>query len=97
MRKLHKVDEFRTEAANALFTRQQAMAITLQLLQRELKSDENSEEDAAVLAKAIQRVSMQYLDATETETDQLLDVFQVARLTSDDILKAIQDIIFDVQ
>ncbi len=97
MRRLEKVDEFRREAQNALFTRQQAMAVTLQLLQRELKDETNTKEDVRVLSNAIQSISIKYLDSTETETDVLLDSFNVARLTADDILKAINDILFDVQ
>lgn len=97
MRKLEKVDEFRQEAKCAVFTRQQAMAITLQLLQRELKNEENTKEDVRVLSNAIQSISIKYLDNTQTETDTLLDSFNVARLTADDILKAIEDIMFDVQ
>lgn len=95
MRNLEKIDEFRREAGSALFTRQQAMGIATQLLQRELK-ESNSPEDAATLTAALQRMSMRYLDQTETETDALLDAFNVARLTADDVLKAINDVLFDV-
>lgn len=95
MRNLEKIDEFRREAGSAFFTRQQAMGIATQLLQRELK-ESNSPEDAATLTAALQRMSMRYLDQTETETDALLDAFNVARLTADDVLKAINDVLFDV-
>ena len=96
MRALEFVDEFRREAANALLTRQQAMAITLQLLTRELKEGENTPEEVEQLEKAIQKIDLRYLDATATQTDLLLDSFNVARFTTEDVLKAIDNIMFDV-
>lgn len=95
MLKLNKVDEFRREAANALFTKQQALAITLQLLKRE--ADDADEETKAVLNKAIEKINVSYLDDTSTETDVLLDTFNVARLNSADILNAINVIIFECE
>lgn len=95
MLKLNKVDEFRREAGNALFTKQQAMAITLQLLKRE--ADEADEKAKAVLLKAIDKINIRYLDDTSTETDVLLDTFNVARLNSADILNAINMIIFECE
>lgn len=95
MLKLNKVDEFRREAANAIFTKQQALAITLQLLKRE--ADDADEETKAVLNKAIEKINVSYLDDTSTETDVLLDTFNVARLNSADILNAINVIIFECE
>ena len=45
MRTFHKIDEFRTEAANALFTKQQAISVTMRLLELELADPQNSEEE----------------------------------------------------
>lgn len=96
MRTLEKVDEFRREAGNAIFTRQQAMAVTLQLLTQELRDGDNTDQEAALLEKAIAKVDIKYIDATETATDLLLDSFNVARFSATDILKAIEDILFDL-
>lgn len=38
MRTLKKLDEFRTEAGNALFTKSQAVAVTLRLLEMEMNA-----------------------------------------------------------
>ena len=42
MRTFHKIDEFRTEAANALFTKQQAISVTMRLLELELADPQNN-------------------------------------------------------
>ena len=97
MRTLDKIDEFRTEAENALFTKQQALSITLKLLELELESPKNDEEDKRILEAAIKRVNIRYLDATNTDTDNLLDAYNVARLTAEDILEAINVIIFEAK
>ena len=49
MRTLNKVIEFQQEASNALFTKAQALAITMQLLELERRQPENTPEEAAVL------------------------------------------------
>lgn len=96
MRQLKVIDEFRLEAKNALFTRQQAMAAAIQLLRRELAEGDNSPEDTDTLKKAIQKMGLRYLDETETQTDVMLEALGVPRLTTDDILKAVNDVLFDV-
>ena len=42
MRTLNKVIEFQQEASNALFTKAQALAITMQLLELERRQPENT-------------------------------------------------------
>lgn len=94
MIKLDKVSEFRQEAANAVFTKQQALAITVQLLKSELL-DTSDQSSIKILNSAIEKVNLNYLDSNKTKTDVLLDTFNVARLTSQDILNAIEQIIFE--
>ena len=55
MRTLNSVSEFRTEAANAVFTKQQAISATLQLLTKEWNDPGNTPEEKSVLENAIQR------------------------------------------
>ena len=76
MRTLTHLDEFRREAQNALFTKQQAISVTLRLLE---------------LAE------FRYIDQTKTETDRMLDECGVARITAQDIIEAINALLFDVQ
>ncbi len=95
MRTLEKIDEFRREAKNAVFTKQQAVAITMNLLDAERRCQQNTDEENRILTDAMQRITFQYLDETASETDELLDRFNVARLTSEDILKAIDSVLFD--
>lgn len=97
MRKLNIVDEFRTEAATSLFTKTQAMAITIRLLQLELANDANAESDVRVLSDMLKRFDFHYLDETPTEIDVILDNANVARLSSEDILNAIELVRFDVE
>lgn len=97
MRKLQIVDEFRQEAANSLFTKTQALAITIRLLQLELADSANSDEEIRVLSSALQRFDFGYLDNNTTQIDNILDSASVARLKSTDILAAIDAIIFDVK
>ena len=95
MRSLPIVDEFKKEAANALFTREQAMQVTLKLLARELESPANKPEETEVLKKAVEYFNFQHLDATVSETDGMLDAFNVPRLTTYDIVEAIKTVIFE--
>lgn len=95
MRNLQIVDEFRTEAANSLFNKAQAMSITMRLLQLELEEPDNSEEDKAVLVKMLSKFNFGYLDGTMSRIDMLLDSANVARITADDILKSIEAVKFD--
>lgn len=97
MRKLSVVDEFKTEAGEAVFTKQQAVAVTLQLLQRELQSAENTEEDTRILSAAIQKAEFRYIDSTATETDRMLDSLSVARFKVHQITDALEALLFDVQ
>lgn len=97
MRKLQIVDEFRQEAATSLFTKTQAMAITIRLLQLELAEQGNTSDDNRVLTAALQRFDFRYLDSNTTKIDDILDAANVARLKSTDILSAIDAVIFDVK
>lgn len=97
MRKLMIVDEFRQEATTSLFTKTQAMAITIRLLQLELSEPDNTQEEIAVLSAALKRFDFNYLDANTTKIDAILDSANVARLKSTDILNAIDAVLFDVK
>ncbi|MFZ2538341.1 MAG: hypothetical protein WAX04_05525 [Oscillospiraceae bacterium] len=97
MRKLQIVDEFRQEAATSVFTKTQAMAITIRLLQLELAEPDNTLEDISLLTVALQRFNFSYLDVNTTKIDEILDAANVARLKSTDILSAIDSILFDVK
>ena len=96
MKSLKVIDEFRVEAKEALFTKQQAVAITLRLLQAELAAAEDAQ-DRETLSKAPQNITFSYLDATATPIDEILDQVGVARFTSEQIITAIQNVIFDVK
>ena len=93
MRTLNSVSEFQTEAANAVFTKQQAISATLQLLTKEWNDPGNTPEEKSVLENAIQRAEFRYID----ETDRMLDAIGVARFTTQDIVNAIQAIVFDAE
>lgn len=95
MRPLPIIEEFKREARNAIFTKEQAMQISLKLLTKELQSPDNTDEEKAVLQKAIEYFSIRYLDETQTETDAMLDAFNVARLTTDDIAEGLKVVLFD--
>ena len=95
MRFLNKVDEFKQEANNALFTKEQALAVALKLFDLELADSDNSEEDIRVLTDARQRVSIRYFDSNATQTDEILDSVGVARLTAQDIAQAIDVMLFE--
>ena len=94
MRQLTAVLEFQEEAANAVFTKQQAVAATLQLLRREENDPVNTAEETAA---AVGRAEFRYIDATKTETDRMLDAIGVARFTAADVVRAIHDLLFDLQ
>ncbi|MCI8601620.1 MAG: hypothetical protein HFE45_08555 [Oscillospiraceae bacterium] len=96
MRILTHVNEFKNEAANAVFTKQQAVAATLQLLEQERQSPENSAADTELFTRALARAEYRYLDATKTDTDRMLDGLGVARFTTADIVEAINALLFDV-
>ena len=96
MKSLKKLDEFRTEAGNALFTKSQAVAVTLRLLEMEMNACETSEE-AEVFANALKIAHVGYLDSTNTETDTMLDNLGVARITAEQIVSAVQNILFDAE
>lgn len=97
MRTLNKVIEFQQEASNALFTKAQALAIMMQLLELERRQPENTPEEAAVLENAMKNLNFRYLDTTETQTDQMLDSLGVARLTTAEIAQAIEAVVFDME
>ncbi len=95
MRFLNKVDEFKQEANNALFTKEQAIAVAVKLFDVELADPSNSEEDIRVLTDAKNRVSIRYFDSTATQVDEILDSVGVARLTVQDIAQAIDVMLFE--
>lgn len=95
MRPLPTIEEFKREARNAVFTKEQAMQISLKLLTKELQSPDNTDEEKKILQKAIEYFSIRYLDETQTETDAMLDAFNVARLTTDDIAEGLKVVLFD--
>lgn len=97
MKNLQIVDRFRTEASNSLFNKAQAMAISMRLLQLELEDGKNTEEDNRALAEMMKRFDFRYLDARHTDIDEILDSANVARLTSEDILTAIEAVKFDCE
>ena len=96
MKSLKIIDEFRVEAKEALVTKQQVVSITLRLLQAELAAAEDAH-DKETLSKALQSITFSYLDATATRIDEMLDEVGVARFTSEQIINAIQNVIFDVE
>ena len=95
MRSLPFLDEFKQEARGAVFTKEQAMQISLRLLSKELQSPDNTDEEKAVLQKAIEYFSVRYLDETQTETHAMLDAFNVARLSTDGIADGLKAVLFD--
>ena len=50
-----------------------------------------------MLQKAIEYFSVRYLDETQTETDAMLDAFNVARLSTDDIADGLKAVLFDAE
>ncbi len=97
MRALNKIDEFRQEASNALFTKEQALEVTQRLLELELADPENSEEENRIIKYAIERIGLNYMDMTASETDSILDSCNVARLNSNDIANAIDMAIMEAK
>lgn len=97
MHTMSYVDEFRREAANAVFTKQQAISVTLQLLTLEMNKAGNTEEENELFRKALERAEFRYIDATKSQTDKMLDAIGVARFTTEDIANAIQMIVFDAE
>ena len=97
MRTLHTVHEFQEEASSAIFTKQQAVAVTLRLLELEMLDPENTDEETQLFADALKKAEFRYLDMTKTATDSILDSLNVARFTASDIVRAINDILFDVR
>ena len=97
MRTLHKLHEFQQEAGHAVFNKQQAVAITLRLLETEKNDPDNTDEENRILADAMKKVEFRYLDATQTETDFVLDSLGVARFTVSDIVNAVKNVLFDVK
>lgn len=95
MRTFRRIEEFKTEASNALFTKQQALSITLKLFELELADTSNSNQDKKILNDAIQNVNINYFDMTSSETDKILDLVGVARLNIYDISNAIDTILFE--
>ncbi|MGI5856122.1 MAG: hypothetical protein ACOX64_06640 [Candidatus Merdivicinus sp.] len=95
MRSLNAINEFKREAPNAIFTKEQALQITLKLLSKELNDPTNSDNETAVLKRAVEHFTFQHLDATATETDAMLDAFNVARITTSDIVEGIKAVLFE--
>ena len=97
MRTLYKLEEFKREAGEALFTKQQAVAVTLRLLELELNDPQNSEEDRRILSDGMKKATFSYLDSTQTEIDALLDSVGAARISASSVADAVSRIIFDVE
>lgn len=97
MRTLYKLEEFKREAGEALFTKQQAVAVTLRLLELELNDPQNSEEDRRILSDAMKKATFSYLDSTQMEIDALLDSVGAARISASSVADAVSRIIFDVE
>ncbi len=97
MNNLPFIDEFKKEAANAMFTKQQAVAATLQLLTAECTKAENSQNDVKIFKAAIEKAEFKYIDSTTTGTDAMLDSLGVARFTAEEIVNAINALLFDVK
>ena len=95
MRSLNAINEFKREAPNAVFTKDQALQITLKLLTKELNDPSNSENERDVLKRAVEHFSFQHLDTTISETDAMLDAFNVARITTSDIVEGIKTVLFE--
>lgn len=96
MRMLTFIDEFRSEASKAIFTKEQALAVMQKLLQKEIADPQNTEKELKQLEEALAKVDVRYVDATSTETDMMLDEMNVARLTADEIVAALENILFEV-
>ncbi len=97
MRNLEFVEEFRQEAQHALFTKKQAVAVTMRLLEEELKNDANTEEEQKILEGAMQRIDFHYLDTTNSLTDEILDAADVARINAENIADAIDVVVFETK
>jgi len=97
MRMLSKVQEFQAEAGKAVFTKQQAVAVTMRLLDMEARAPENTPEETEILLNALKKAEFRYLDMTKTETDALLDSLNVARFSVEEIVNAVNAIVFDAQ
>lgn len=97
MRSLPYIDEFKAEAADAVFTKQQAIAATLQLLQKEQANPANTDEETALFTNAMQKAEFRYIDSTVTDTDRMLDGLGVARFTTQSIVDALDALLFDVK
>ena len=69
----------------------------MQLLELERQQPENTPEEATALENAMKNLNFRYLDATETQTDQMLDSLGVARLTTEEIAQAIEAVVFDME
>lgn len=96
MKTFKALDEFKTEAAGAMFTKAQALAVTEALFRRGLE-DITDPDDAAQIKKAQAASPAFYLDPTASATDALLDSVGVARFTAEDIVKAAEMLLFDAE
>ena len=96
MKTFKMLDEFKTEAQNALFTRAQASAVTSALLEK-CKAEAATADDAAQIDRAAAAAMNYYLDPTQSETDALLDSLGVARISAEDIVHAIEMLLFDAE
>lgn len=97
MRTLEFIEEFRHEAQHALFTKKQAITVTMRLLEAELHSDSNTEEEKKILEGAMQRIDFHYLDTTSSRTDEILDAADVARISAENIADAIDVVLFETK
>ena len=95
---LQSLDELIREAPHALYTREQAVQVSIMLLRKELNRA-GSINEAEILRRAINQFTrnFRYLDSTASETDQMLDSLKVPRLRTEDIVEAIKAVLFDAE
>ncbi len=98
MMTLQSLDELIREAPHALYTREQAVQVSIMLLRKELNRA-GSINEAEILRRAINQFTrnFRYLDSTASETDQMLDSLEVPRLRTEDIVEAIKAVLFDAE
>ncbi|HIT08279.1 MAG TPA: hypothetical protein IAB55_04240 [Candidatus Merdivicinus faecavium] len=98
MLNLAALDELIREAPHALYTREQAVQVSLMLLKTELNRA-GSANEADILRRAIDQFTrnFRYLDPNQSETDRMLDSLGVARLRTEDIVEAIKAVLFDAE
>lgn len=69
----------------------------MRLLETELNSGSNTEEEKKILEGAMQRIDFHYLDTTSSRTDEILDAADVARISAENIADAIDVVVFETK